>query len=190
MCSAATKRKCSWWSCQLRSILSLNLCQPQITGHIQCGVYHSGRIRSGRDRSQLLERGNKTSRYENLSRVGALLRTWTGLGVCADWPCLLWSNSSSCGLVHPTLAGQQQHHIMILLISSPLQNRSPLLLIFIKDASSTDGKAAVSLEKLKLFRHFYIMVVCYVYFTRWITRIVVILCSNLCCSGSSCTCWR
>ena len=35
-----------------------------------------------------------------------------------------------------------------------------------KDASSTDGKAAVSLEKLKLFRHFYIMVVCYVYFTR------------------------
>ena len=37
-----------------------------------------------------------------------------------------------------------------------------------KDASSTDGKAAVSLEKLKLFRHFYIMVVCYVYFTRLI----------------------
>ena len=52
------------------------------------------------------------------------------------------------------------------LISSPLRNRSPWLLIFIKDASSTDGKAAVSLEKLKLFRHFYIMVVCYVYFTR------------------------
>merc|ERR1711992_442015 len=36
----------------------------------------------------------------------------------------------------------------------------------LKEASQTDGKAAISLEKLKLFRHFYIMVVCYVYFTR------------------------
>ena len=41
-----------------------------------------------------------------------------------------------------------------------------------KDASRTDGKAAMSLEKLKLFRHFYIMVVCYVYFTRIIVYLL------------------
>lgn len=33
-------------------------------------------------------------------------------------------------------------------------------------ASQTDGKAAANLEKLQLFRQFYIMVVCYIYFTR------------------------
>jgi len=44
----------------------------------------------------------------------------------------------------------------------------------LQDASSTDGKAAVSLEKLKLFRHFYIMVVCYVYFTRIIVYLLKI----------------
>merc|ERR1719228_1301714 len=42
----------------------------------------------------------------------------------------------------------------------------------LQEASSTDGKAAVSLEKLKLFRHFYIMVVCYVYFTRIIVYLL------------------
>jgi len=42
----------------------------------------------------------------------------------------------------------------------------------LQDASRTDGKAAVSLEKLKLFRHFYIMVVCYVYFTRIIVYLL------------------
>jgi len=42
----------------------------------------------------------------------------------------------------------------------------------LQDASQTDGKAAVSLEKLKLFRHFYIMVVCYVYFTRIIVYLL------------------
>ncbi|KAA0203739.1 hypothetical protein HAZT_HAZT004874, partial [Hyalella azteca] len=36
----------------------------------------------------------------------------------------------------------------------------------LQEASQTDGKAAVNLNKLKLFRHFYIMVVCYIYFTR------------------------
>lgn len=44
----------------------------------------------------------------------------------------------------------------------------------LQDASATDGKAAVSLEKLKLFRHFYIMVVCYVYFTRIIVYLLKI----------------
>ena len=41
-----------------------------------------------------------------------------------------------------------------------------------QEASQTDGKAAISLEKLKLFRHFYIMVVCYVYFTRIIVYLL------------------
>jgi len=44
----------------------------------------------------------------------------------------------------------------------------------LQDASATDGKAAVSLEKLKLFRHFYVMVVCYVYFTRIIVYLLKI----------------
>ncbi|XP_052048998.1 protein GPR108 isoform X2 [Apodemus sylvaticus] len=41
----------------------------------------------------------------------------------------------------------------------------------LQDASGTDGKVAVNLARLKLFRHYYIMVICYIYFTR----IIVIL---------------
>ena len=44
----------------------------------------------------------------------------------------------------------------------------------LQEASETDGKAAFSLEKLKLFRHFYIMVVCYIYFTRIIVYLLQI----------------
>ncbi|XP_043388763.1 protein GPR108 isoform X5 [Chelonia mydas] len=36
----------------------------------------------------------------------------------------------------------------------------------LQEASSTDGKAATNLAKLKLFRHYYVMVVCYIYFSR------------------------
>lgn len=36
----------------------------------------------------------------------------------------------------------------------------------LQQASSVDGKAAINLEKLKIFRHFYMMVVFYIYFTR------------------------
>ncbi|XP_035038209.1 protein GPR108 isoform X2 [Hippoglossus stenolepis] len=36
----------------------------------------------------------------------------------------------------------------------------------LQEASSIDGKAAMNLEKLKLFRHYYVMIVCYIYFTR------------------------
>ncbi|KAF2365393.1 Lung seven transmembrane receptor-like [Trinorchestia longiramus] len=42
----------------------------------------------------------------------------------------------------------------------------------LQEASHTDGKAAVNLSKLKLFRHFYIMVVCYIYFTRIIVYLL------------------
>ncbi|MEQ2236988.1 hypothetical protein ILYODFUR_018445, partial [Ilyodon furcidens] len=44
----------------------------------------------------------------------------------------------------------------------------------LQEASSTDGKAAMNLEKLKLFRHFYIMIVCYIYFTRIIAILLKI----------------
>jgi hypothetical protein len=36
----------------------------------------------------------------------------------------------------------------------------------LREASQTDGKAARCLEKLTLFRQFYVMVVVYIYFTR------------------------
>lgn len=36
----------------------------------------------------------------------------------------------------------------------------------LREAALTDGKAAVNLMKLSLFRHYYIIVVCYIYFTR------------------------
>eukprot|EP00798_Chlamydomonas_sp_ICE-L_P007883 gene7883-1095_t len=36
----------------------------------------------------------------------------------------------------------------------------------LREASQPDGKAARNLEKLTLFRQFYVMVVVYIYFTR------------------------
>ncbi|XP_043938317.1 protein GPR108 [Protopterus annectens] len=42
----------------------------------------------------------------------------------------------------------------------------------LQEASSTDGKAAMNLAKLKLFRHYYVMIVCYIYFTRIIAMML------------------
>ncbi|XP_021775035.1 protein GPR107-like [Chenopodium quinoa] len=36
----------------------------------------------------------------------------------------------------------------------------------LREAATTDGKAAVNLMKLTLFRHYYVVVICYIYFTR------------------------
>ncbi|KAH8851030.1 G protein-coupled receptor 107 [Schistosoma japonicum] len=44
----------------------------------------------------------------------------------------------------------------------------------LKAASQTDGKAAINLRNLQLFRHFYILVICYVYFTRVIVYLMTI----------------
>lgn len=32
--------------------------------------------------------------------------------------------------------------------------------------SKTDGKMAINLRKLRIFKHFYVIVICYIYFTR------------------------
>lgn len=42
----------------------------------------------------------------------------------------------------------------------------------LKSAAHADGKAAMTMNKLRLFRHFYIIVVCYVYFTRIVVYLV------------------
>jgi len=42
----------------------------------------------------------------------------------------------------------------------------------LKEASQIDGKAARNMEKLKLFRQFYLLVVSYIYFTRIIVYLL------------------
>ncbi|XP_048874894.1 protein GPR107 [Brienomyrus brachyistius] len=42
----------------------------------------------------------------------------------------------------------------------------------LQEASATDGKAAVNLAQLILFRHYYVMIVCYIYFTRIIAILI------------------
>ncbi|XP_039469664.1 protein GPR108 isoform X1 [Oreochromis aureus] len=44
----------------------------------------------------------------------------------------------------------------------------------LQEASSTNGNDAMYLEKLKLFRHYYVMIVCYIYFTRIIAILLKI----------------
>ncbi|XP_078406175.1 protein GPR107 isoform X2 [Cetorhinus maximus] len=45
----------------------------------------------------------------------------------------------------------------------------------LQEVSAIDGKAAVNLAKLKLFRHYYVMIVCYIYFTRIIAILIKII---------------
>ncbi|XP_066436322.1 protein GPR107 [Eleutherodactylus coqui] len=42
----------------------------------------------------------------------------------------------------------------------------------LQEASATDGKAAINLAKLKLFRHYYVMIVSFIYFTRIIAFLI------------------
>lgn len=49
----------------------------------------------------------------------------------------------------------------------------------LQDASTTDGKALINLRKLKLFRHFYLMVFCYIYSTRMIAYVLKVSCNKL-----------
>lgn len=44
----------------------------------------------------------------------------------------------------------------------------------LQEASRIDDKAAMNLRKLKLFRHFYVMIICYIYFTRIIVYLLSI----------------
>ncbi|XP_077245591.1 protein CANDIDATE G-PROTEIN COUPLED RECEPTOR 7-like [Tasmannia lanceolata] len=47
----------------------------------------------------------------------------------------------------------------------------------LREAARTDGKAAVNLMKLTLFRQYYIVVICYIYFTRVIVYALVTITS-------------
>ncbi|XP_059406607.1 protein GPR107 isoform X3 [Carassius carassius] len=45
----------------------------------------------------------------------------------------------------------------------------------LQEASATNGKAAINLAQLKLFRHYYVMIVCYIYFTRIIASLIKVI---------------
>uniref|UniRef100_A0A673IKR4 Protein GPR107-like n=1 Tax=Sinocyclocheilus rhinocerous TaxID=307959 RepID=A0A673IKR4_9TELE len=45
----------------------------------------------------------------------------------------------------------------------------------LQESSATDGKAAINLAQLKLFRHYYVMIVCYIYFTRIIASLIKVI---------------
>nr|XP_033780766.1 protein GPR108 [Geotrypetes seraphini] len=45
----------------------------------------------------------------------------------------------------------------------------------LQETSNTDGKSTINLAKLKLFRYYYVMVVCYIYFTRIIAILLKVI---------------
>ena len=55
----------------------------------------------------------------------------------------------------------------------------------LQEAANIDGKAAINLRKLKLFRQFYIMIVCYIYFTRIIVYLLKVSGSGSICGFSA-----
>ncbi|XP_064555741.1 protein GPR107 [Drosophila montana] len=73
----------------------------------------------------------------------AEFRTWHNIFFCVDMLC--------CGAILLPIVWSIRH---------------------LHEASATDGKAAINLRKLKLFRQFYIMIVCYIYFTRIIVDLL------------------
>lgn len=48
----------------------------------------------------------------------------------------------------------------------------------VEEAAHIDGKAAINLRKLKLFKHFYIMIFSYIYFTRIIVYLLKVWPNN------------
>lgn len=59
------------------------------------------------------------------------------------------------------------HVVLLLLLLHPLHTPTQL-----REASETDGKAARCLEKLRLFRAFYVIVIIFIYFTRIIVYLL------------------
>eukprot|EP00041_Stephanoeca_diplocostata_P012160 m.202573 g.202573 ORF g.202573 m.202573 type:complete len:469 (-) comp18837_c0_seq5:64-1470(-) len=82
---------------------------------------------------------------EESAEGSASRSTWTSLGLLIDLIC--------CGAILFPVVWSIRH---------------------LREASETDGKAAASLSKLRLFRRFYVMVLAYIY----VTRILVYLVAN------------
>ncbi|CAH3020688.1 unnamed protein product, partial [Porites evermanni] len=75
------------------------------------------------------------------------------------------------------LSDRDKKIFMIVIPLQILANTAQIVMESIRhlqEGSQTDGKAALNLAKLKLFRHFYVMIVCYIYFTRIIVYLVKI----------------
>uniref|UniRef100_M8BCE2 GOST seven transmembrane domain-containing protein n=1 Tax=Aegilops tauschii TaxID=37682 RepID=M8BCE2_AEGTA len=62
-------------------------------------------------------------------------------------------------------------------IFSFLKGISLFTLINLREAARSDGKAAVNLMKLTLFRQYYVVVICYIYFTRVVVYALVTITS-------------
>ena len=57
-----------------------------------------------------------------------------------------------------------------------------------RQAAHTDGKAVVNLMKLTLFKQYYIVVVCYIYFTRVVVYALITIIKAFSSLFVCCTC--